>query len=642
MTPTTAHTVPAGSGPLLIAVTGLAPGTGVTTTALALARVWPGPEPAVLVEADPAGGQLAELVDGDPYRGLASVSWAARAGGGPVRAAEHLQTLPGDVGFLAAPPGPDPLRTAWVTMLLTGCHHDRRLDELAAWRELGATVIADCGAPGPDSALSPLLSGADACLVLVHGGLVEAYRTGEQIRELAGHARRPGVLLLGADLDSHVASAVDVPVLASVPHTPHSATALLRRNWPPQRRNRLLHAVRAIARTVDTQLRPPAPASPSAVATNPPAHTWARRRGRVRGLRRAPVQPSVYRLELPAGLRPGTIPASQAEPGPRTPPAPPTQPGPAVGTEPTGTAAPTKPVVAPRASRPVPPSASSLDAAPPPGTSASPDSASPSLPARRGEPGLAIRIFGPTRILWRGGEGADSGAAGVEITERVQPRSRELLTVLALHPKGLGRAQLLEALWGEQPPERPSHALSNLLSRLRTAIATATDASHAAALLTDERMRYRLNPATVRVDYWEFTAAVSTRRTARGERDRVAASQRIIDLATTPLATDLSRPWLDPLREAARRDALNALGWLASHTVTVDPRTTLGMLETAAETDPYNETLWQDILRLHARLGEYDALARTFSLLSKKLAEIDTTPSRETRALLDHLRNTAR
>ncbi|MGW5520688.1 hypothetical protein, partial [Nocardia africana] len=61
-----------------------------------------------------------------------------------------------------------------------------------------------------------------------------------------------------------------------------------------------------------------------------------------------------------------------------------------------------------------------------------------------------------------------------------------------------------------------------------------------------------------------------------------------------------------------------------------------------AETDPYNEALWQDILRLHAKLGEYDALTRTYALLSRKLTEIDATPSRETQQLLHHLQHATR
>jgi DNA-binding SARP family transcriptional activator len=252
---------------------------------------------------------------------------------------------------------------------------------------------------------------------------------------------------------------------------------------------------------------------------------------------------------------------------------------------------------------------------------------------------LAIRIFGPTRVLWRAG---DSPRAGVEITRSLQPRSRELLTVLALHPDGLSRGELIDALWGHRSPDRPGTALTNALARLRGAVATATD--HQRALLIEDRPRYRLDPAAVRVDYWEFTAAVAARRATSAEPEHIAASRRILDIAsaTATLAADLTDPWVEPLREAAHHNILNALGWLAAHTVTQDPRTTLGMLETAVDTDPYNEPLWQDILRLHAKLGEHDALSRTYSLLSRKLAEIDATPSLETQQLLEHLRHTTR
>ena len=654
---------PAPQRPLLIAVVGLAAQTGVTTTTVALAHAWPGPDPAIIVEADPSGGQLADLTGADPYRGLASMARAAHLGAQPVQAAEHVQYLRNGVGFLASPPGPDSQRDKWVAMLLTGRRHDRRLDELAVWNTLRATVFVDCGAAGPGSTVAPILRGADASLILVHADLADPGLAGYRIREVASRTRRPGVLLLGAERDSAYAKALGTPVLACLPHHERSATALLRRTrpWP---RNRLLAAARVITASVEPQLRPPSEAAAPTTDANTAGTRTPSRRLRLRLSLRggAVVGPTVYRIDRPAGLAPGPDAASRgttppgknpadsgrpdrsdiASRAPRPPqrrisPVVPAHRGPARGTEHTGTNASSKPVAPLRSLHAVPPS----DASAAPNIIASPDP-EPTLPHDRSGPALAIRIFGPTRILWRGGRGPDASAAGLEITERVQPRSRELLTVLALHRNGLGRDQLLEALWGEHQPKRPSHALSNLLSRLRTAIGTATDPSHAAALLTDERLRYRLNPATVTVDYWECTTAVNTRRTARDEPDRIAASQRIIDLATMPLAGDLSRSWLDTLREGARRDALNALGWLAAHTVTVDPRTTLGMLETATETDPYNESLWQDILRLHARLGEYDALARTFSLLSKKLAEIDTTPSRETRALLDHLRNTKR
>ncbi|MEV4204358.1 AfsR/SARP family transcriptional regulator [Nocardia salmonicida] len=157
-------------------------------------------------------------------------------------------------------------------------------------------------------------------------------------------------------------------------------------------------------------------------------------------------------------------------------------------------------------------------------------------------------------------------------------------------------------------------------------------------MLTDERGHCRLSVPAVSVDYWDFLAAVDARRRASSDTDRSSACRAITALATSDLAFDISGSWVEPLRESARRDAHNALNWLATHDADHDPSTTLGLLEIAAETDPYNETVWRDLLRQHARLGEYAALARTYTLMTRKLAEIGETPSRETRELLETLR----
>ncbi|WP_067902636.1 BTAD domain-containing putative transcriptional regulator [Nocardia vaccinii] len=630
MAPTTSHTIPASVRPLLIAVTGLGPGTGVTTTTVALARAWPGPDAAVVVEADPRGGQLAQLAGVDPYRGLASLARAARSPNRRVRIAEHVQLLPGGVGLLASPPGADARKAGWVTTLLTGREHDRRLGDLAAWRAVGASVFADCGTAGSGSALDPIVALADACLIVLDTDLTDPGIAGQQIRDLAARSGHPGVLLIGAAPDSDYATALEVPVLAGLPREPQSATALLAppRLWP--RRNRLLRAAHPIAASVELQLRPPAATPP---ITETPARPRVRRRPRVLG-RRPAVGPRVYRIELPTG--PAAAPDSaDTDPNPSPAPTPPAGTRPA---QPTASGATDRDIGAAAAPRGVVPC--ETPSGPPPPPAPRPPSRAPDAGAA--EPGLAVRIFGPTRVLWRTADSPRAGVRGVEITRSLQPRSRELLTVLALHPDGLSRGDLIDALWGQRPPDRPGIALTNALGRLRGAVATAT--GHQAVLLIEDRPRYRLDPAAVTVDYWEFTAAVVARRQTSAEAEHIAASRRILDIAsaTATLAADLSDPWVEQLREAARHSTLNALGWLANHTLTQDPRTTLGMLETAVETDPYNEPVWQDILRLHAKLGEYDALTRTYSLLTRKLAEIDATPSPQTRQLLEQLRRTTR
>lgn len=619
-----ANATPAGSeAPLLITVAGLGPRAGTTTTTVALAQAWPGREAALVVEADPAGGQLAELVGGDPYLGLASLARVTDPDS-PIEAArvvEHVQFLPGGVALLAAPPGRDAARAGVTGSLLAGAG--------AGWRGLGATVFADCGVPEPDSVLAPVLAAADACLVVVRADHIDPERAARRILALTEGCRRRGVLLIGEPARGDFAAALVLPVLGALPTARASAEALLHGTRQPRHRRRLLPAAGIIAAAVREQLRTPRPATSAAGRRpGPPI-----RQAPAAACRRAAAPPTVYRLDpatTPAPVRPRPSPdtaaaRTQPHPAPTAVPAP-------HHTAPSDPEAQTRPHDDDRPTHPADPQHHPEPPSPPPNTPPT----SPSSPQPTGEAMLAIKVFGPTRILWQAPEGSED----VEITARLQPRSREVLTALALHPDGVSRSKLTYVLWGEHPPDRAGGALTNTLSRLRTAIATATN-GQVTALLTDDRLHYRLSEVGITVDYWEFTAAVAARRRASDDENQAAACRRIAALATTVLATDLTDAWTEPLREAARRDGLNALSWLARNTE-LDPRSTLGLLETAIEKDPYNEILWHDILRLHARLGEHDALTRTYSLLTHKLAEIGESPSHETHQLLEHLRRTTK
>ncbi len=595
---------PASPAPLLIAVVGLSPRAGTTATTLALAHTWPGPEAGLVVEAGPAGGQLAEMVDADPYLGLASLARAITPGGAiaPDLLAQHVQFLPGGEALLAAPPHRDADRAVQAAQLLAFPH--------ASWAELGVTVFADCGVLAPDSRPDPVMSAADACLVVVRAAHSDPEHAAHRIRVLASHVRCRGVVLIGASARSDYATLLGLPLLGTLPENRASARALLHGTRAPRRRPRLLPAARIIATAVHHQLRTP---TGNDRPTPPPTPPVARQNRRTRDYANLPT---IYRLDRP----PAPSPPPRAEPAVVEGPVP-------LAMTPVD-----EPVLARAGEDAGHLVESDLAAAPVP----EPEYSAPVQKPPATEPALSLRVFGPTRIFWRAADNTES----VEITTQLRPRSRELLTVLVLHPDGLSRAQLSDLLWGERAPERTTGALTNALSRLRTSISTATE-GQITGLLTDDQPRYRISPVLVGVDYWDFNAAVDARHSASSEADQAVAARRIAELATSELASDLAESWVEALRESARRNALNALSWLATRNTDIDPRATLGLLEKTAESDPYNETVWQDILRLQARLGEHSALARTYSLLTHKLAKIGEAPSPETRQLLEHLRRTA-
>ncbi|WP_157106260.1 BTAD domain-containing putative transcriptional regulator [Nocardia sienata] len=593
--------------PLLIAVAGLSPRAGTTTTTLALARTWPGPEPTLIVEADPAGGQLADMAGADPYLGLASLARMVTTGApiDPDSLARHVQFLPGGQALLAAPTHRDPGRAAFTVELLAG--------PSPSWRNLGATVFADCGAPEPNSDIEPVMAAADACLVVVRSDHWDSDSAAHRIRVLARHSTHPGIVLVGADARGEFAAALGLPLLGALPDSRARAEALLHGTRAPRRRRGapLLPAARDIAADLNIRLRTPARGDRQ--PTEQLATAAARRNGRTRHQN---TPPTIYRIEQPPA----------ATPDPRTP-------GPAVA-EPTAPPPAPDPVLGRGREDAGHLGEEELAAAPEPGFVIAPTDSPPVPAPHEAAPALVLRVFGPTRIFWS----ARGAAEGVEVTAQFQPRVRELLTVLALHPDGLSRAQLIDMLWGERPPGRGTSALTNTMSRLRTSLSAVTG-GQITGLVTDDRLHCRLESTVLGVDYWDFNAAVAERR-AGSHTDQVAAARRIADLATRELASDLTETWAEALRESARRNALNALSWLAARNTENDPRATLGLLEKTAENDPYNEAVWQDILRLHARLGEYAALARTYSLLTRTLAEIGQTPSAETRQLLAQLRRT--
>jgi DNA-binding SARP family transcriptional activator len=246
---------------------------------------------------------------------------------------------------------------------------------------------------------------------------------------------------------------------------------------------------------------------------------------------------------------------------------------------------------------------------------------------------IRITVLGPPRVYWH----QEPGTPATEITTAFQPRTRELLVFLALHPDGATREALLAALWPDSPPDKTTNAMNTALSRLRRAVSTATHDRVCDITIAGDG-RYHLDPTLTDIDYWHLTRAQAARRAATTETARVNAYQDIVNSYTGPLADGMSTEWIETAREATRRDAIDAVAALARALVENDPQQTLDLLETARAFDPHNELLYRDIMRLQQRLGQLDAIPRTLTLLTTRLAELDERPTEHTITLATQLR----
>ncbi|WP_434447675.1 BTAD domain-containing putative transcriptional regulator [Lentzea sp. E54] len=248
---------------------------------------------------------------------------------------------------------------------------------------------------------------------------------------------------------------------------------------------------------------------------------------------------------------------------------------------------------------------------------------------------IVLTVFGSPAVHYR-----RSGSEVQEITGAIGPRMRELLIFLALHPAGISREALVGALWRNNTQRRPTNALNTTLSRLRRTLSAATGAASGDIVVNGDG-RYRLDADMVQVDYWRFANAVTARRAAVDDRARVAAYREIVDSYGGQLAEGIGAEWLEPVREATRRDAVDAVAALARALVDTDPQQTLDLLEIARAFDPHNERVYRDIMRLQHKLGHRDAVPRTLALLTTRLAEIDARPDAQTRELAARLRDSA-
>jgi len=151
----------------VIAVTSVKHSPGATTLALALVAAWAsgpasGDRRAVLVEADPAGGDLAGRIGLPLEPGLVSLATSARHPGAPVDVAGHLQLLPAGGQVVLGPTSPEQADGAVRSLA-------HRLP--GAVRSFGFAVI-DCGRWAPGSPAGAALAGSDVSLVVVRPDLV--------------------------------------------------------------------------------------------------------------------------------------------------------------------------------------------------------------------------------------------------------------------------------------------------------------------------------------------------------------------------------------------------------------------------------------------------------------------------------------
>ena len=236
---------------------------GVTTTAVALGATWPAGRQVTVVEADPAGGDLAARYGLAAEPSLLTLAAAAR--NQPTRdlAARHVQHLPGGLAVVVAPASAEQTQAALGMLGPAG----------AVLCGVDGDVLVDAGRLDPRSAALGLVGSCELLVVCARPVLAELHHLAARVEVLRPAAAQLGVVLVGAAAypPSEVAEALEVEVLGLLADDPGGA-ALLAGGAATARalgRLALLRGARSLAEAICARLAPadpPRPGEPSSEA----------------------------------------------------------------------------------------------------------------------------------------------------------------------------------------------------------------------------------------------------------------------------------------------------------------------------------------------------------------------------------------
>ena len=239
----------------------------------------------------------------------------------------------------------------------------------------------------------------------------------------------------------------------------------------------------------------------------------------------------------------------------------------------------------------------------------------PAAPAAGPGRPVMVSVLGPVQIT----------AGGREVSGGLR-KARELVAYLVVHPQGVTGEGISADLWPESAPRYAASQRKLTLRKAREMLRAATGLP-APLFITRAGDRYRLDPALIGVDLWQFDAALARAQAAASEEDQLTALRQAAALYQGPLAEGGGYEWAEQHAEPARRRAVDALARIAAILRPGHPEEALAVLETALAHDPYNEALYQEIMGIQARLGRPGAARRTLALLQTRLAALGLSPA---------------
>jgi SARP family transcriptional regulator, regulator of embCAB operon len=249
------------------------------------------------------------------------------------------------------------------------------------------------------------------------------------------------------------------------------------------------------------------------------------------------------------------------------------------------------------------------------------------------------RLYLTGRVLFEHGERtiADRDLPG-------RPGRMAFVFLAVNRRRPVSRGDLVEAIWGGDPPGDVDASLNAILSRLRAAMRRIGCAPEGVTI----EVQGSLVNLRLRADTWvDVEAAVNALDEAEGllrvgdDGGAWGCANVAVAIMRRPFLPDLEAPWIESRRAHYRVLLARALQCLAAASET-GGQASLAIQYTIEilEVEPFRETAWQQLMRLHAGMGNRAEALQAFARCRELLRdELGASPSPQTEAVfLDILR----
>ena len=262
----------------------------------------------------------------------------------------------------------------------------------------------------------------------------------------------------------------------------------------------------------------------------------------------------------------------------------------------------------------------------------------------QGCPNLGRTLVRP-RIYLTGSTAIELGECLIRERQFPGRQGRIAFVFLAVNRhRSIHRDELLGAIWPGDAPAQTDSGLDAILSKLRSMLKSAGLAAPEAGVTVNSKTIALQLPANAWIDLEAASNALDEAEGAVRRKDTITAwsmANVAVVISRRPFLADVEAPWIESQRAALRALQMRALQCLVSVSANnAEPLLAVQHAREMIELEPFRETAYQLLMKMHAAAGDRAEALRVFAKCRELLRdELGVSPSPQTEAVyLDILR----